>query len=613
MPTISVAMIVKNEAVCIERCLESVSRFADEIVVVDTGSTDDTMALARQFTDKVFVSEMFDKDTHYSEFRFGVARNESIKKCTGDWIVWWDADDVISADGAKRILEIADTQPLDRVFDFRVKYGKLLFQHCRMFPNGQDVLFDENHSCHEYLLPGHLLRVQRHDVEIEHCPIEREVSSARRNLAILEKDYFERGMKDQRTLFYLANTYRELGEWEKACEIYEKYLDASSWKEERMFARYYRAHCFRALKKWTEARNECYKAVMEDERFAEPYCLLGDLYYERKSFVFALSFYQMAKSMNVPADAVLFTSTSYYDDYPAKQEAKCRTALGIKTISVNASDLPHLGDCIAEAVKDPGKPRKVYVKALETFSENLILTGVVNEYVQRSSNVEVGILVDEVQKALFADMRQVFVAEEQSESLIEVRHPTDLKGKHMTEWYARSMGFILSGPVRPFVGMNVRKEFLREEMYDLKHSDSDESPLVLVQIASDIHDFGWPKENWEKVISHLNSEGCRVEQLDDDSLRLAEVVGVACDVGVAKEKVMDASLVIGVGGWAIQMAAGLGRPVIALWPNEGSLKTYGYEEHANFLSAESDNALNIDVECVIAEVNRVLGIGWSTS
>ena len=53
-PTISLALISKNEEACISRCLESVKDLVDEIVIVDTGSKDRTVEIAKQYTDKVY-------------------------------------------------------------------------------------------------------------------------------------------------------------------------------------------------------------------------------------------------------------------------------------------------------------------------------------------------------------------------------------------------------------------------------------------------------------------------------------------------------------------------------------------------------------------------------
>lgn len=83
--TISLCMIVKDEERCIERCLESVYSTVDEIIVVDTGSSDRTLELIAKFNAKVF---------HYKwDHNFSNARNHAIEQATGDYILQLDADE----------------------------------------------------------------------------------------------------------------------------------------------------------------------------------------------------------------------------------------------------------------------------------------------------------------------------------------------------------------------------------------------------------------------------------------------------------------------------------------------------------------------------------------
>ena len=87
MPLISLAMIVKNEENTLAHCLESVRSLVDEMIIVDTGSTDNTIAIA----------EGFGAQVHHFEWRddFAAARNESLKHCKGDWVLILDADEAI--------------------------------------------------------------------------------------------------------------------------------------------------------------------------------------------------------------------------------------------------------------------------------------------------------------------------------------------------------------------------------------------------------------------------------------------------------------------------------------------------------------------------------------
>ena len=78
-------MIVKNEGKFLNACLQSVQQFVDEIVIVDTGSTDTTIAIAQQYNAKIF---------HFAwNGNFSDARNESLRHCSGDWILFLDADE----------------------------------------------------------------------------------------------------------------------------------------------------------------------------------------------------------------------------------------------------------------------------------------------------------------------------------------------------------------------------------------------------------------------------------------------------------------------------------------------------------------------------------------
>lgn len=124
---ISAVINTRNEEKNLEGCLKSL-RFADEIIVVDMESTDDTKKIAKSFTDKVFDHEM----VGYVE----PARNFAISKAVGEWVLILDADERISKTLAKKLIEITQAEKVDFV---RIPRKNIIFgqwtQHSRWWPD----------------------------------------------------------------------------------------------------------------------------------------------------------------------------------------------------------------------------------------------------------------------------------------------------------------------------------------------------------------------------------------------------------------------------------------------------------------------------------------------
>ena len=93
--TISLCMITKNEEKFLEQCINSVKEIVDEIIIVDTGSTDNTKNIAKKFNTKIFDFKWVDD--------FSAARNESLKHAEKDWILVMDADEIIEKNDLDKI------------------------------------------------------------------------------------------------------------------------------------------------------------------------------------------------------------------------------------------------------------------------------------------------------------------------------------------------------------------------------------------------------------------------------------------------------------------------------------------------------------------------------
>lgn len=188
---LSVCMIVKNEAELLGRCLASVSAAADQIIVVDTGSTDATCDVARKFGAQVYESPWRDD--------FSFSRNVSLDHATGKWILWLDADDVVPEASIARLVELRGREA-DRVYGFIVRNERpgntgSEFTQARMFPNRPELRFERR--IHEQIMPSALragLSLELCDVVIEHhgyADPDQLRLKARRNVRLLLEEYPE--------------------------------------------------------------------------------------------------------------------------------------------------------------------------------------------------------------------------------------------------------------------------------------------------------------------------------------------------------------------------------------------------------------------------------------
>ncbi len=213
--TLSVCMIVKNEAGFLERCLESVRPAADQIVVVDTGSNDGSDEIARSHG-----AELVHTDWKND---FALARNLSLDRAKCSWVLWLDADDVVPASTVEKLKSLKNETP-DRVFGFTVRNERpdgtgSEFVQARMFPNHPDIRFER--KVHEQMMPSALklgLALDGRDAVIEHHgyadPKTLKVK-AQRNISLMLNDYYP-ATPDPVTAVEIADSYQLMEGWDKA-------------------------------------------------------------------------------------------------------------------------------------------------------------------------------------------------------------------------------------------------------------------------------------------------------------------------------------------------------------------------------------------------------------
>jgi glycosyltransferase involved in cell wall biosynthesis len=225
---LSVAMMVKNEEKCLERCLNSVLEFFPEIIILDTGSTDRTLEIAQKYTRFVYHQSWKDN--------FALHRNKSFSYATGDWILQIDADEEIIFDDPslpERFKIFLSKLPAHTnacallLKDWRDSQNRFFAEHdvVRVFRNGNVRYKRRIHN--EPMYQGDAAIVQN-GIWIKHYGYdltpEQEKKKAKRTVGLLELSLKE-DPKDYASYFYLVQAYASWkNDSEKALQCAEKYF-----------------------------------------------------------------------------------------------------------------------------------------------------------------------------------------------------------------------------------------------------------------------------------------------------------------------------------------------------------------------------------------------------
>ncbi|WKZ70199.1 MAG: glycosyltransferase [Melioribacteraceae bacterium] len=232
MSTISLSMIVKNEEQHLEECLQSVKDVVDEIIVVDTGSNDNTIKIAESCGASVY--------HHKWSNDFSEARNFSLSKVTSDWVLYLDADERLDAN-SKHILKKL-TSNKDKV-GYRCKIYNVdeihnkpkLQRYTRLFRNFSGIKFiGKAHEQIDDSLFAHGCKIQNTELLINHIGynIDREglKQKAKRNLDLLLLDY--KNNPNGYCAFQIANSYSILKDFDSTYRYYTLAINDSSLTNE---------------------------------------------------------------------------------------------------------------------------------------------------------------------------------------------------------------------------------------------------------------------------------------------------------------------------------------------------------------------------------------------
>jgi glycosyltransferase involved in cell wall biosynthesis len=320
--TVSLCMIVKNEEETIARCLESVKNLVDEIIIVDTGSTDKTKEIVSQFTDRIIDFTWIDD--------FAAARNFAFSHATMDYIFWLDADDVVMEQDREKFLTLKKT--LDPSIDSVTMHYHLAFdekgnvisslRRNRLVKRQNN--FQWHGAVHEYLeVWGNILHS---DVAVTHCRIHHDSD---RNLRIYEKRLSQGENFSPRDLYYFANELFEHQRRELAIDYYKKFLATKNgWVEDYISACGKLADCFDELGDRESELHFTLKTFEYDTPRAEFCCRLGYRFLQNNQLHQALFWYKLATQLEKPTENLGMINHACWTWLPHLQLCVCYSHLG---------------------------------------------------------------------------------------------------------------------------------------------------------------------------------------------------------------------------------------------------------------------------------------------
>ena len=276
MVSISVCMIVKNEEAVLARCLDSLREIADEIIIVDTGSSDRTKEIAKVYTSRIYDFAWVDD--------FSAARNFAFSKATGDYIYSADADEVLEETDRQKFLQLkqvllpeieivemiyVNPEDCNMVYNYTKEPRPKLFKRLRQFrwidPIHETVALDPLVFCS--------------DIEIQHRP--QQLHSGR-DFRAMQRELKKTGRLSERLYSMYAKELYISGTTEDFLEAFgwfEARMQQEITAEARMEAVCVLAKCLVLQKKWEQFLSMVLMELsINAERAAELFYLLGEYY-----------------------------------------------------------------------------------------------------------------------------------------------------------------------------------------------------------------------------------------------------------------------------------------------------------------------------------------------
>lgn len=323
MNTISLCMIVRDEADVLDRCLSSVADLVDEIIIVDTGSTDATKEIAAAYTKKIYDFLWIDD--------FAAARNAAFAKASCDWCMWLDADDILTEPNRQAFAQLkAGLSPAVDVVMMRYNTG---------FDENGNVTFSyyrerivKNRAGMEWKGAVHeVIETHGNHIYSECAVTHRKLhpSDPERNLRIFEGLLKKGVLLDPRQQFYYGRELYYHRRYQDALCAFDGFLaEDRGWLENKIDACRHCAYCRYGLGQDKQALDALFHSFSYDLPRAEICCDIAQHFFDRKNWKQAIYWYQRAFACERRDDRGGFVLPDAYGYTPCIQLCVCYDMLG---------------------------------------------------------------------------------------------------------------------------------------------------------------------------------------------------------------------------------------------------------------------------------------------
>lgn len=323
MPTLSLCMIVKDEEQVLARCLDSVRKAVDEIIIVDTGSTDQTKAIARKYTKALYDFKWIDD--------FSAARNFSFSKATMDYLLWLDADDVITPENLRALLDLKQNLSPD-TDTVMMKYetafdedGNVTFSFYRERILRRSTAPLWRGRVHEAIEPVGK-RVYA-DIAVTHRSIKTSYSD--RNLRIYQKQIESGELLSPRDTFYYGRELYYHRQYRCSIAVLTDFLnDDSGWVENKIEACRILSVCHTALSCEAKALDDLFLSFQFAAPRAEICCEIGNIFLRQERYSQAIFWFELARTRRPAVENGGFCDLDSYGFLPCIQLCVCYDRIG---------------------------------------------------------------------------------------------------------------------------------------------------------------------------------------------------------------------------------------------------------------------------------------------